>query len=160
MRSALVIVISFVLNQLAAVAMSAAMDARQELTQEMRRARGWILAVGLIMFVVDIVLIQVVQKDQILAVWRTRLLIMDIVILSYFVALFFAAEKYPRAACALALGGYWALQIGVSVWSGDFTALFTQGILMKILFTVALVRGYRSASRATYLMSELEQVFG
>jgi hypothetical protein len=135
------------------------MDARQELSLEMKRARGWILAVGIIMFVVDTVLLQVVQKDQILPMWRTRFLIIDTVILAYFVALFFAAKKYPKAACVLALVGYWGLQVGVAAWAGDFSSLFTQGLLMKILFTIALVRGYKSASRAVYLKAELEKVF-
>ncbi|HEY3804809.1 MAG TPA: hypothetical protein VGL61_19485 [Kofleriaceae bacterium] len=125
----------------------------------MKRARGWILAVGIIMFVVDTVLLQVVQKAQIPPVWRTRFLIIDTVILAYFVTLFFAAKKHPKAACILALAGYWGLQIGVAAWVGDFSSLFTQGILLKILFTIALVRGYKSASRAMYLKAELEKVF-
>jgi FtsH-binding integral membrane protein len=135
------------------------MDARQELTVEMRKARGWILAVGLIMFAIDMVLIQVVQKDQIASLWRTRFLIIDVAMLACFVTLFFVAAKYPRAACLGALAVFWGLHLGVAVFTGSIEALFTQGIIMKILFTVALVRGYRSASRASYLMSELEAVF-
>ena len=135
------------------------MDARQELSQEMKRARGWILAVGILIFVVDTILLQVVQHDQLPAIWRTRFLVMDCVILGYFVALFFAAKSHPKAACLLALLGYWGLQIGVAVWVGDFVGLITQGIIVKILFTMALVRGYKSASRAEYLKAELEKVF-
>jgi small-conductance mechanosensitive channel len=136
------------------------MDPKQELSAELRKARGWILAVGIIMFVVDTVLIQVVQKNQIPDVWRTRFLIVDLVILSYFVFLFFLAKAQPKLACVLALVGYWGLQIGVAAWIGDFTSLFTQGIVIKILFTVALVNGLKSANRAQMLKSELENVFG
>jgi hypothetical protein len=136
------------------------MDPKQELSAELRKARGWILAVGIIMFVVDTVLIQVVQKNQIPDVWRTRFLIVDLVILSYFVFLFFLAKAQPKLACVLALVGYWGLQIGVAAWIGDFTSLFTHGIVIKILFTVALVNGLKSANRAQMLKSELENVFG
>lgn len=136
------------------------MDTKAEMSAELRRARGWILAVGIIMFVVDTVLIQVVQKNQIPEVWRTRFLVIDLVILGYFVTLFFVAKSQPKLACVLALVGYWGLQIGVAAWVGDFTSLFTQGILIKILFTVALVQGLKSANRATMLKEELEKVFG
>jgi hypothetical protein len=136
------------------------MDTKTEMTAELRRARGWILAVGIIMFVVDTVLIQVVQKDQIPDIWRTRFLVFDVVVLGYFVTLFFVAKSQPKLACVLALVGYWGLQIGVAVWVGDVKALFTQGILIKILFTAALIKGLQSANRATMLKSELERVFG
>ncbi len=136
------------------------MDKKAELTAELRRARGWILAVGIIMFVVDTVLIQVVQKDRIPDFWRTRFLMIDLAILAYFVTLFFVAKSQPKIACILALVGYWGLQIGVAAWVGDFTALFTQGILIKIMFTAALIQGLKSANRATMLKDELEKVFG
>jgi hypothetical protein len=136
------------------------MDKKAELTAELRRARGWILAVGIIMFVVDTVLIQVVQKDRIPDFWRTRFLMIDLAILAYFVTLFFVAKSQPKLACILALVGYWGLQIGVAAWVGDFTALFTQGILIKIMFTAALIQGLKSANRATMLKEELEKVFG
>jgi hypothetical protein len=135
------------------------MDPKTELTVEMRRARGWILAVGIIMFVVDTFMIQVLQADQIEPVWKTRILLIDFGILGYFVTLFFVAKVHPKAACVLALLGYWGLQIGAAVWVGDFASLVTKGILLKILFTGALVRGYKSASRAVYLKDQLAKVF-
>ncbi len=61
---------------------------------------------------------------------------------------------------ALALVAYWGLQFGVAAWTGDVTSLFTQGILIKIMFTAALIRGLKSANRAVMLQSELERVFG
>ena len=137
-----------------------AMDPKEELSQELRRARGWILAVGIIMFVVDTVIIQVVQGDHIAPMWKTRFLIADTAILAYFVTLWWFAKKYPKPCCMLALVGYWGLQLGVAAWVGDFASVFTQGILIKILFTVALIRGLKSATRATYLKEELEKVFG
>jgi len=136
------------------------MDKKAELTAELRRARGWILAVGIIMFVVDTVLIQVVQKDRIPDVWRTRFLMIDLAILAYFVTLFFVAKAQPKIACVLALVGYWGLQIGVAAWFGNFMGLFTQGILIKIMFTAALIQGLKSANHATMLKDELEKVFG
>ena len=135
------------------------MDPKEELSQELRRARGWILGVGILMFVVDTIIIQVVNGDRITSTLKNELLMVDLAILAYFVALWWFAKKYPKPCCLLALVGYWGLQIGVTVWSGDPSNLY-KGILIKVLFTVALVRGLKSATRASYLKEELEKVFG
>ena len=74
--------------------------------------------------------------------------------------LYVLARSQPKLACVLALVGYWGLQFGVAAWTGDITSLFTQGILIKIMFTAALIRGLKSANRAVMLQSELERVFG
>ena len=135
------------------------MDPKEELSQELRRARGWILAVGLIMFAVDMIMLQV-QGDRLLPGWKTKLMVLDFTILAYFIALWWFAKSYPKQCCVLALVGFWGLHIGLAVWSGDFESLIRNGIIMKILFTVALIRGLKSATRATYLKEELERVFG
>ena len=136
-----------------------AMDAREELTQELKKARGWILGVGIVMFVVDMFMIHVVQKDLIPDSWKTRLLILDLVVLGYFVTLWWFAKTYPKACCILALVGFWGLHIGIAVWANNFESLFKNGIIMKILFTVALINGIKSGSRAQQLQDELGKVF-
>ena len=139
--------------------MVARMDPKEELSQELRRARGWILAVGILMFVFDTIIIQVIGADQYSSAMKTQALFIDLGVLAFFVALWAFAKKYPKPCCLLALIGYWAIQIAVLVISGDPTTIY-KGILIKVLFTVALVRGLKSATRATYLKEELEKVFG
>ena len=136
------------------------MDARrEELSRELKRARGWILGVGIMMFLVDTLLIQVVQKDQILPEWRTRIFIIDCVILAYFTTLWWFAKKHPKTCCILALVGFWGLQVANAVLSGDASTLVKNGIILKILFTTALINGLKSANRAQHLMQELGEVF-
>ncbi len=136
------------------------MEPRQELSDELRKARGWILGVGIMMFVVDQFMLRVLQGDKIPASWQTNFLILDICVLAYFVGLYIFAKQQPKAACVLALIGFWGLHIGVAIYFNAFETVLTQGILIKVLFTVALVRGLKSASRAEYLRKDLEKVFG
>ncbi len=130
---------------------------RQELTQELKKARNWILAVGIIMFVVDMIMREV-YSNRLTSVWKTRLLVIDLVVLGYFVGLYFFAAYRPKPACVLALIGFWGLHITVAIWSHDPMAL-VKGILIKIAFTAALIQGLRSASRADQLRAHLEDVF-
>ncbi|CAN5480792.1 hypothetical protein BH11MYX1_BH11MYX1_23990 [soil metagenome] len=136
------------------------MDAKQELSDELRKARNWILGVGILMFVIDTIMIQGVYANRLPSEWKTKLLIVDLVILGVFVGLYVLARSQPKLACVLALVAYWGLQLGVAAWTGSVTSLFTQGIVIKIMFTMALVRGLKSANRAVLLQSELERVFG
>ncbi|HEY0253048.1 MAG TPA: hypothetical protein VGC41_16045 [Kofleriaceae bacterium] len=133
--------------------------AKREMSTELRRARNWILAVGIIMFVVDTLMIQVVQGNQLPDVWKRNLFILDCGVLAYFVGMFFLAKNQPKLACILALLGFWGLQIGVAVFTGDPTTLVKSGILIKIMFTAALIQGLKSANRAELLKGQLETVF-
>lgn len=130
-----------------------------QMTAELRKARGWILAVGIINFVIDSMIIQVLDVYHLPAEWKMRFLVIDVAILAFFVTLFGVAKRFPKPACIIALIGFWGLQFGVAAYTGDVSAVFTQGIVLKVLFTLALVRGIRSASTAEHLKSELERVF-
>lgn len=134
--------------------------ARRELSDELRRARNWILAVGIIMFVVDTIMIQVVQGDMLPAVWKRNLLFVDLAVLGFFVGMYFLARTQPKTACILSLIGFWGLHIGIAIWVGDPTTIVKSGILIKVLFTAALIRGLKSANRAVMLKDQLENVFG
>jgi hypothetical protein len=136
------------------------MDAKQEMTQELKRARGWILAVGLIMAISDTVMVRFVHGNDYTDKAKNLALIIDVVIVAIFALLALAMSKWPRGAALAALVTFWGLQVLGAALSGNFAEGMVQGILIKILFTVALVRGYKSASRAGYLKSTLEQVFG
>ena len=132
------------------------MDKQLEMTQELRRARGWILGVGIVMFVVDMVMIWAVYGDRLPSAFKSRLMMYDAVILGFFIAMWVLARYKPVLACVLALCGFWAVHIYVATI--DATSI-GQGILMKILFTLALIRGIKSANRAEQLKRELAQVF-
>jgi len=133
-------------------------DAKKiELTAELRKARGWILAVGLIMFTMDMIMIYAVYGDRLPQVWKNKLTMYDAIILGYFVALWWFAQYKPKLCCILALVGFWGLHLYLA--SIDPSSL-AKGIILKILFTVALINGLKSASRAESLQKELADVFG
>lgn len=131
---------------------------KAELTTELRRARGWILAVGIIMAAMDQILLRAVYAGRVPASWITTVTLIDAAILGVFVALWWFAQYRPKLCCALALVAFWGLHLTVAALYGGQT--LTQGIILKILFTVALVNGLKSASRAETLQKELENVFG
>ena len=133
---------------------------RQELTAELRRARYWILGVGILMVIVDQILFAVMVPDwaprEIVRDARNKLLLIDGLVLAFFVAMFFLARVKPVLGCVLALVGFWGVQIWVAAQPGGS---ITHGIIVKILFTMALIKGIQSASRAERLQSELGKVF-
>lgn len=134
------------------------MDAKVELSKELRHARGWILGVGILMFVMDQVMVRVVDTYHLTDEGKKWATIIDVGVLAFFVAMFFLAARKPKLACALSLAGYWGLQVAVFAITKDPKAVYG-GILIKIFFTLALVRGYKSAGRAELLQKDLEKVF-
>jgi hypothetical protein len=137
------------------------LDKREELTQELRRARMWILAVGIIMVVCDQIFFAMqipagMSDHPLVVALRHKLMIADGLVLAFFIGMFFFAKFKPVLACVLALVAFWGLQIWAA--SGDASNLY-KGIILKIGFTIALVKGIQSAARAQTLQSELGQVF-
>jgi hypothetical protein len=131
-------------------------DKQLEMTKELRRARGWILGVGIVMFVFDMVIIHAVYGDRLPGDYKTRISMYSLVVLVFFIGMWLLARVKPVLACALALAGFWAVQLYVASQDG---ASLAQGIPLKILFTLALVRGIKSANRAEQLKKELARVF-
>jgi hypothetical protein len=132
------------------------MDAKAELNQELRRARGWILGVGIVMFCFDMLFTYVIWGDRIPADLKTKVLMLDLGILAVFVALWWFAQYKPKLCCILALCAFWGLQLYNA--SVDPTMLY-KGIVIKVLFTMALVKGIKSGARAEELQSQLGKVF-
>jgi hypothetical protein len=133
------------------------MDKQLEMTTELRRARGWILGVGILMFAFDMIYLYGLHSNDIPDPIKARVAMYSLAVLTFFIVMFFLCGWRPVVACVLALCGFWALQIYLAL--NDGTAIF-QGILMKVLFTLALIRGIKSANRAEQLKKELAQVFG
>jgi hypothetical protein len=131
-------------------------ELRQTRDAAVRKARNWILGVGIAMFVFDQFMIQIWYGESIPADWRLKLLLLDAVLLVIFVAMYIMARTKPLAACIVALCVFWALHLVLAVF--DPTSLFN-GIIVKILFTIALVNGIRSARRAELLQKELAEIF-
>lgn len=133
---------------------------QQELTAELRRARYWILGVGILMVIVDQIMFAVLVPDyapaDLVREARNQLLLIDGLVLAFFVGMFFLARIKPVLGCVLALVGFWGVQLYAAAQPGGS---ITHGLLIKILFTVALVKGIQSASRAEQLQSELGRVF-
>jgi len=129
---------------------------RRNCDRAVRRARNWILGVGIPMFVFDQLAVQVAYGDYISAEWKLKLLLIDSVVLSMFIAMYIVARTRPLAACIAALCVFWGLQLALAVI--DPASLF-HGILIKVGFTLALIAGIRSAARADRLLHELAEVF-
>jgi hypothetical protein len=127
-----------------------------EMSKELTNARRALLAVGIIMFVMDMIFIQGVYADRLAASDRNLLTAVSAGVLAVFVALFVFAKQRPRLCLTLGLVIFWGIQIFNMVQ--DPKAI-TQGILLKIFFTLALVKGLKSANRAEELKRELEHVF-
>jgi predicted MFS family arabinose efflux permease len=132
------------------------MDLRQELNAEIKKARGWLIAVGIIMFAMDMIFTFGVYADRLPQDWKTRIAILSSVILLVFLALAYFTAKKPRLCLILGLVVFWGIQLYNAVQ--DPRSL-TQGLIIKIFFTLALVKGLQSASRAENLIKDLEEVF-
>jgi hypothetical protein len=132
------------------------MDKRAELTRKLRRARSWILAVGLLSFAVEMFVLYIWWDGLVDPAWRTRLAIYDAVLLVCFLALWWFAQARPVLCCVLALALFWALHIVLAIAERDTLG---QGLVIKALFTIALVDGILSAVRAERLRREIDRVF-
>src|SRR5688500_12952792 len=108
-----------------------------EMTKELRTARGYLLAVGIIMFVMDMVFIHLVFGKQMLESWRMGLTVVSACMLAAFVALYFFAKRQPTLCLVLGLVLFWSIQL---VNMAIDPKSITQGIILKILFTMALVK--------------------
>ena len=131
------------------------MDKQVEMTTELRRARGWILGVGTAMLGFNLLAILVVNGDQLPDEVKNRATAYMLGIFMFFLAMWWLAGRRPVLACLLALLGFWGLALYMTM---DGSSIL-QGIVMKVLFTLALIRGIKSASRAEQLKRELAQVF-
>jgi hypothetical protein len=131
------------------------MDKQVEMTTELRRARGWILGVGTVMLVFNLLAILVVNGDQLPDEVKNRATAYVLGIFVFFLAMWWLAGWRPVLACVLALLGFWGLALYMTMDGGSIL----QGIVMKVLFTLALIRGIKSANRAEQLKRELAQVF-
>jgi hypothetical protein len=133
------------------------MDRHAELNKQLRSARGWILLVGVAGFAVEMFVIYVWWHDRIAEDWRMRLTLYDAAILAYFVALWWFAQYRPVLCCVLALTGFWALQTYLAIVDPQTLG---QLLVVKVLFTFALIKAIQSARRAERLRRELGEVFG
>ena len=137
------------------------MDKHREMTAELRRARGWILGVGLVMFGFGMIAIYGVNRDVLPEDVKARAAMILLGILAFFVAMFFVSWWRPVLACVLALCGFWALHVYFAAQDGaSIVDAVVEGIFMKVLFTIALIQGIKSANRAERLKQELSRVFG
>jgi len=132
------------------------MDVNQEmLNAELRKARGWLIGVGVLMFVIDMVMIHAIYEVP-MSYGGLQLTLMSGGVLAVFLVLAYFVKKKPRLCLSLGLVAFWGLQLYNA--SIDPSSL-AKGIPIKILFTLALVKGLQSASRAETMIRDLEKVF-
>src|SRR5262245_23121224 len=119
------------------------MDKQVEMTTELRRARGWILGVGIVMLGFNLLLLYVVNGEAYPEDVKARAAMFLLGIFTFFLLMWLLAGWRPVLACVLALCGFWGLYLYLAIQDG--TSIL-QGIVMKVLFTLALIRGIKSAN--------------
>jgi hypothetical protein len=129
---------------------------RAEMSAELKKARAWILAIGIIIFCTTALFVYVVYGDLIPDSMKTKAMIPASILLAVFIGLWVFAKQQPKLACILALVVFWGMVFYNA--SIDPKSL-AQGIILKVFFTLALINGLKSASRAESLSKELGEVF-
>jgi len=134
-----------------------------EMNKELRAARTWLIVVGFIMFVFDMILIYAIPVPNGLAdappqydSLKTKLLFIDLGVLAAFIALWFFSKRKPKLCLILGLCLFWAIHIFNAI---EDPSNIYKGIVIKVLFTLALIKGIKSAGRAEDLRAELGKVF-
>lgn len=125
---------------------------RNQAEAELRKARIWMVVVGCLIFTIDMAIMKFVIGG-----FDHMFVAIDVGVLVSFLALAFFAKYKPVLCCVLALVVYWGLQLFVA--SIDPSTL-AQGILIKVLFTLAMVRGIKTAGHVEDLRKQLDNVFG
>lgn len=132
------------------------MDKRALAAKELKSARNALLWVGIIMFVMDMIFIQVVYADRLPTDFKNKLTALSVALFSGFILLYIFSKQRPKLCLTLGLVLFWGIQLyNMSI---DPKAI-TQGILLKVLFTMALIKGLKAASHAEDLNAELGKVF-
>ena len=135
-----------------------------EMSRELKSARTWLIVVGIIQFVMDLLILHVLKmptglgdaRDPALVSIRNEYTIYAAVLFAAFVALWIFSKKKPKLCLILALVVFW----GVHLWAmAQDPSNAYRGIIIKILFTAALIKGIKSASRSEELSRELGKVF-
>ena len=131
-------------------------DKRALAAKELKTARNALLIVGIIMFAMDMIFIQGVYADRLPSDLKNKLTILSALLFAGFIALYVFSKQRPKLCLALGLVLFWGIQLyNISI---DATSL-RQGIVMKVLFTMALIKGLKAASHAEDLNAELGKVF-
>lgn len=108
------------------------------------------------MFVMDMVFIHAVWGDELTSELKVRLTALSGAILAAFLVLAALTPRAPRLCLILGLVVFWGIHLLNAALDPSTLA---QGFLIKILFTLALVRGLKNANRAEVLRKEIAQVF-
>jgi hypothetical protein len=135
-----------------------------EMTRELKSARTWLIVVGAIQFAMDLLILHVLQMptglgnatDPVLVDIRTRYTIYAAVLFAAFVGLWIYSKQKPKLCLILALVVFWGVHLWVIAQDPENAY---RGIIIKVLFTMALIKGIKSASRSEELSKELGKVF-
>ncbi|HUQ07192.1 MAG TPA: hypothetical protein VM261_32095 [Kofleriaceae bacterium] len=129
---------------------------RAEITKELTTARKYLVAVGILMVAMDLLFMYALRPEQYPTDLRNLALCIDAFVLGLFFALAYFVPKKPRFCMIAGLVLFWLIQLANAY---DNPKALTQGVIMKILFTMALWKGLQSASKAQSLNRDLERVF-
>jgi hypothetical protein len=133
------------------------METGEECTRELRKARTCILLVGIANFVIELFVLYVIWADRVDPTWRLQLTIIDASILAFFVVLAVLVRRWPVPSCVVALAGFWTGHIYLAIQQ---PSTLEQMFVLKVLYTIVLLKGIQSAVRAQRLQRAIQRVFG
>src|SRR5262249_23719125 len=123
-----------------------------ELAQQRRDLRSWMLIVGVLLFVIDVIggkLYSLLAGPPVRhsdpAPWVHVRLSCSLALLAYFLGLWWSARPRAGLACVLAILGYWVVHTATTV---DTPALLSFGVVVEIGMTIGLGMVIRSVLRA------------
>jgi hypothetical protein len=133
---------------------------QHEAAREVRSARLCLLVVTLLQLAAELIFLYVLKLPNGLAdapaKYQTPALVFALAFFAVFATLWVLSKRWPKICLILALVLFWAIQLLASL--EDASQLY-KGILIKIIFSVLLIKGIRSASRGEALGKELGRVF-
>lgn len=121
---------------------------------ELRNARAWLIGVGVVMFVSDMVGVWAFGRGPQDGASKIAGTVMSAAILGVYVVLWFFVPRRPRLCLATGLAVFWGLQLLVAV---DHPASLFSGLLFKAIFTGGLIAGLTAARHVETLRKEAER---
>jgi hypothetical protein len=132
------------------------MDPREERDHALRHARYWLVGVGILLWVLKMVLLNLALAGVVSTEERAIGSTVATLGLCLFLVLAYYTPRKPRLCLSLGLALFWTIQLIDAVID---PANLTRMPLLKIFFTIALIRGLKSASDAVKIDERLGEVF-
>jgi hypothetical protein len=132
------------------------LDPREARDSALRHARYWLVGVGVLLWVLKMVMLNLALVGVVTTAERAIGTTIATLALGLFLVLAYYTPRKPRLCLSLGLALFWTIQLLDALVD---PANLTRMPLLKIFFTVALIRGLKSASDAVKIDQRLGQIF-